>query len=280
MDLKRTGALIAQRRRELELTQSQLAELVGVTDKAISRWETGRGFPDAAYLQPLAQALGLSVTEIVNGELIQPEIAARQADDAVLSTLKYGRQMLRTVAAVLLATVGAAFTASPMYAVGANVGLLAALGVFLLALAAAVRFWKKGPSSRLAQLLAAVLLLIALVLQALPGSAVLVFAGPDYYDRNLYSCFDPMLCGYANFSPGLSAVLTAMCFVLLTVLLLTRKNGMRNSVFVCTIMAGVFMLVPPVLLGGEYMTPSAVAVVLLQFTAAFFQASANGNMAK
>ena len=150
MDLKRTGALIAQRRRELELTQSQLAELVGVTDKAISRWETGRGFPDAAYLQPLAQALGLSVTEIVNGELMQPEIAARQADDAVLSTLKCGRQMLRTVAAVLLATVGAAFTASPMYAVGANVGLLAALGVFLLALAAAVRFWKKGPSSRLA----------------------------------------------------------------------------------------------------------------------------------
>ena len=41
MDLKKTGSLIAQRRKELELTQSQLAELVGVTDKAISRWETG-----------------------------------------------------------------------------------------------------------------------------------------------------------------------------------------------------------------------------------------------
>lgn len=280
MDLKKTGELIAESRKALGLTQKQLADLVGVTDKAISRWETGRGFPDAAYLQPLAQALGVSVTEIVNGELTQPENAARQADDAVLSTLKYCRQMLRTVAAVLLAIAGIAFSASPMYVVGANVGLLTVLGVFLLALAAAVRFWKKGPSPKLAQIMAAVLLLIALVLQALPVSAVLVFKGPDYYNRNLYSCFDPMLLGYANFGPSLSAVLTAVCFVLLTVLLLTKKSGMRNGIFVCTIVAGVFMLVPLALMGGEYMTPAALAVILLQFTAAFFQAGANGSEAK
>ena len=121
MDLKKTGELIAESRRALGMTQKQLADAIGVTDKAISRWETGRGFPDAVYLQPLSQTLGISITEIVNGELTQPENAARQADDALLSALAYGRRMRRSVAAAVLALVGVALSLSPMYVLGANV---------------------------------------------------------------------------------------------------------------------------------------------------------------
>ena len=73
MDMQKSGQLIADTRKELGLTQAQLAEAIGVTDKAISRWETGRGFPDVAYLQPLSQVLGISITEIVNGERIQTD---------------------------------------------------------------------------------------------------------------------------------------------------------------------------------------------------------------
>ena len=51
------------------LTQRALAELVGVTDKAVSRWETGRGLPDVALAQPLARALGVSLAELLTGEV-------------------------------------------------------------------------------------------------------------------------------------------------------------------------------------------------------------------
>ena len=88
MDMQKTGQLIAQRRKDLGLTQQQLADSVGVTYKAISRWETGRGFPDAVYLQPLSQALELSITEIVNGTLTIPETAEKQIDDALLAALR------------------------------------------------------------------------------------------------------------------------------------------------------------------------------------------------
>ncbi len=53
------------------LTQSQLARFVGVTDKAVSKWETGRGLPDISLIEPLAQALGVSVAELLTGDIVR-----------------------------------------------------------------------------------------------------------------------------------------------------------------------------------------------------------------
>lgn len=58
MDLKKTGAFLAASRKKQKMTQKELAEEIGVTDKAVSRWETGRGFPDVSVLQPLAPGAG------------------------------------------------------------------------------------------------------------------------------------------------------------------------------------------------------------------------------
>ena len=65
MDLKEFGRFVARLRHERGLTQSQLAEELGVTDKAVSRWERAVGFPDITLLAPLASALGVSVSELV-----------------------------------------------------------------------------------------------------------------------------------------------------------------------------------------------------------------------
>lgn len=73
MDSKKTGTLIAARRRELELTQRQLAGALHVSDRAVSRWERGVGFPDPSLWEPLAGALGLSVVELLHGERVSPE---------------------------------------------------------------------------------------------------------------------------------------------------------------------------------------------------------------
>lgn len=65
MNKERFGAFIAQRRRELGLTQQQLAETVHVTNKAVSKWECGLSYPDVTLLEPLAAALELTVGELM-----------------------------------------------------------------------------------------------------------------------------------------------------------------------------------------------------------------------
>ena len=65
-----TGAAIRQLRENQKLTQAELAEKLGVSSKTVSKWETGKGLPDISLLQPLAQALGISVIELMNGEPI------------------------------------------------------------------------------------------------------------------------------------------------------------------------------------------------------------------
>ena len=72
-----TGATIKQLREAEYLTQAELAEKIGVSSKTISKWETAKGLPDVTLLQPLAQALGISVIELMNGEhIINKNISA------------------------------------------------------------------------------------------------------------------------------------------------------------------------------------------------------------
>ena len=65
-----TGTTIKQLRERRNLTQLELAEKIGVSSKTVSKWETAKGLPDISLLQPLAQALGISVIELMNGEQI------------------------------------------------------------------------------------------------------------------------------------------------------------------------------------------------------------------
>lgn len=63
-----TGTMIRRLRESKNMTQHQLAEKISVSDKAISKWETGRGYPDISLIEPLAEALGVSIIELFSGE--------------------------------------------------------------------------------------------------------------------------------------------------------------------------------------------------------------------
>lgn len=65
-----TGAAIRALREKNRLTQQQLAEKLCVSDKAISKWETGKGFPDISLIEPLANVLQVSIPELLSGEQI------------------------------------------------------------------------------------------------------------------------------------------------------------------------------------------------------------------
>jgi transcriptional regulator with XRE-family HTH domain len=68
-----TGAVIKQLREKNKMTQLQLAEKLGVSDKTVSKWETGKGYPDITLLEPVAKAFRISVTELISGNTIHNE---------------------------------------------------------------------------------------------------------------------------------------------------------------------------------------------------------------
>lgn len=110
MDAVKTGALIAQVRKEKGLTQKELAEKVYVSVQAVSKWELGKNFPDLALMEPLAEALDLTVSELLAGER-----GEAPRDELVRDSLRLGEEQLRPkikkwrgrfiAAAVLLAAV-------------------------------------------------------------------------------------------------------------------------------------------------------------------------------
>ena len=70
MDAYITGITIKQLRETKALTQAQLAHILGITAKAVSKWETGKGLPDITLIRPLAKALGVSVSELMSGTAV------------------------------------------------------------------------------------------------------------------------------------------------------------------------------------------------------------------
>ena len=66
-----TGAVIRELREKYHLTQAELADKLNVSDKAISKWETAKGYPDITLLEPIAKIFGISVTELISGNAIR-----------------------------------------------------------------------------------------------------------------------------------------------------------------------------------------------------------------
>lgn len=110
MDLKRIGRYISEKRKAAGFTQKELAEKLGVTDKAVSKWETGGSLPDASLYMDLCSLLGISINELLAGEDINQEnierIAAENvlniSDDSKLKQLKLKRIIAALVAVVLI----------------------------------------------------------------------------------------------------------------------------------------------------------------------------------
>lgn len=102
MDAQKFGSFLQAQRKMLGLTQSQLAEKLHVTDKAVSRWERGVGLPDIQLLEPLAEALEISLTELIRSEKINADTVTKDAADAaVAETLALAEKRRRKVKSLL-----------------------------------------------------------------------------------------------------------------------------------------------------------------------------------
>lgn len=137
MDAKNFGAFIAERRKAKNMTQADLASKLQITDKAISRWERGKGFPDISLLMPLADALELSLMELMRSERIEADEICL-ADDKTAADLmadavemeRFGKRQGRIIN--LTATIGTLAIAVLIWLSGhANIGGALTAGVFI-----------------------------------------------------------------------------------------------------------------------------------------------------
>ncbi|MBR5192043.1 MAG: helix-turn-helix transcriptional regulator [Clostridia bacterium] len=92
MDQLKTGKFIAQQRKKQNLTQMQLAEKLNVTDRAVSKWETGKSMPDSSIMLELCNVLKISVTDLLNGEMLKRENQNKEIESTFIQMVKVKEQ--------------------------------------------------------------------------------------------------------------------------------------------------------------------------------------------
>ena len=93
MEQVKTGKFIAKKRKELNLTQEQLAERLGVSNKTISKWETGKCMPDYAVVKNLCEELKVSVSELMDGEEADDSSVRVYDDEQILDLLRRTQEL-------------------------------------------------------------------------------------------------------------------------------------------------------------------------------------------
>ena len=124
MNQQATGKFIAQKRKEKNLTQEQLAERIGVSNKTISKWETGKCMPDYSVVKNLCEELEITVAELMDGECAEERSVRAYDDEQIMDLLKRTQDLEKQknlLYGVLLIVMGFALLALSYTLGGSNV---------------------------------------------------------------------------------------------------------------------------------------------------------------
>lgn len=103
MNQEKIGKFIAECRKEKNLTQEQLAEKLGVSNKSISRWENAKTMPDVSLFEPLCKELGISFNELLTGEKVNNDDSEQLSKEALIGYEHYIRKKSRIIITILSA---------------------------------------------------------------------------------------------------------------------------------------------------------------------------------
>ena len=142
MDQSKIGSFIAARRQAQGLTQRQVADRLSVSDKTISKWETGRGLPEVSLLLPLCEVLDITVNDLLTGETVSEARYREQAEENLLRLMQEAQENRRTMAlSILMGSV----TIVAMVALALLAGLLP-IPAWARAAVIALRCWGSAPA--------------------------------------------------------------------------------------------------------------------------------------
>lgn len=100
MDQLKIGKFISERRKDIGLTQKQLAEKLGITDRAVSKWETGKALPDSSIMLELCRILGITVNDLLSGEVITMDNYNKELENKLIEMVKQKEEADKRLLAV------------------------------------------------------------------------------------------------------------------------------------------------------------------------------------
>ena len=154
MNQQATGKFIAQKRKEKSLTQEQLAEKLGVSNKTVSKWETGKFMPDYSVVKILCEELGVTIAELMDGEASEEKSVRTYDEEQIMDLLKRTQDLEKQknlLYGILLIVMGIALQALSYTLGGSNIkdffsGLL--LGISIAEMLAGVYVVGKNIAGR------------------------------------------------------------------------------------------------------------------------------------
>lgn len=138
MDLQKTGEFIASCRKEKGLTQEKLAQKLFISEKAVSKWECGKSFPDTSILLPLCECLGINVNELLSGKHLDGEEYAKNAEENLMNVMKEKEHNRKTIVLSMLVVFATLLSCLSLILVAGLVELETWLRVTLIVIALVV----------------------------------------------------------------------------------------------------------------------------------------------
>lgn len=154
MNQAKSGRFIAERRKTAGLTQLQLAEKLGITDRAVSKWETGKAMPDLSVMQELCGILGITVNDLLSGEVVSMDNYKRELENNLLDMMRQKEQadrrlltaeVILCIACIIPLLAAVAFVSLMPFSEGVEAGIvLLSLVPLLLATPFALKIEQKA----------------------------------------------------------------------------------------------------------------------------------------
>lgn len=148
MNQEKIGLFISKCRKDKKLTQSELAEILGVTDKSISNWECGRNMPDLSLFKSLCEALDISINDLISGEKVSNDKYQETLEENIIKTIDYTNKKVsakNNLLGIILITFGAVITITAMtiFPSESSWGSIYAIFGVIISLLGLTRFTKK-----------------------------------------------------------------------------------------------------------------------------------------
>lgn len=148
MNQDKIGQFISVCRKEQKLTQGELAEKLGVTDKSISNWENGRNMPDLALFKPLCEILNITINDLISGERINEEKYQDKLEENIINTIDYSNKKVlekNNLIGIILISFGLllSFTAMSIFPSESSWGSIYSVFGAIVTLIGISRFTKK-----------------------------------------------------------------------------------------------------------------------------------------
>lgn len=138
MDQIKIGRFIAEERKRKEYTQRQLADKLGISDKTVSKWERGNGFPEVSLLLPLCDELGISVNELLAGERVPDDDYREKAEENMVNLVKEAQESKKKIVLSAITAGLALFAALPLILIAGLLEMEVWLRILLICIGAVV----------------------------------------------------------------------------------------------------------------------------------------------